>query len=1614
MEFLDNTGHIFSLKSYNEKPIGYEYDETPYIFWIDSTTSKLSVNNYYSRPIYCLYLMNNNYNIDDLDTSDNPNKEDAIEISISIEKSNVFSLISAKKLNQYIFSDNYTNLNDYIDLDAKDNDTYIKQSLSNDDLCVIKTTESKQTNNGTAELNYLLIPIYPIACSPEEGTWITNIIIHIYDRNNNTHDWCPISVGGEFINEYEELIINGKNVGVSLPKDILKAVYSESLYNDEFNESLYNEKLKEYLINLSVIKNERGNFKSVINSLKWFGYGDKLTISKLLKTDNDLKSQYLLDYFSISYDVIDAFKKFVSDSLISIKLMIDKELDEQYPFDTSKDFFGENKPKIQSLLDTYEKIKIGNHDMPIENDDEKYWYWKPYFDFSFNELGVKLACLKDFYKKYFLPIHLYIHSIGLGSKVFANDIKYTITTGVSMSNPSIVLNDKEYEVEFNKYNDYYYTKQIHYIDENFNEFNIADVDNDVRDLYEINDTCVNIPIKFISNDYNKGYFNCVLILLNSNISDKPLFESKFAFCQTDDFKYKNFIIYPKKFNINKNLTSNYFQYWINDNFIIKLLVNNKWYEYTFNLKIHNPTIDFGTLRYRYYFNDQNYLLSKIKDNGIHSIVFTKSNLFSLNYEIDNIYDLNKLSSTNDLSYINDSLYNILGLYDNELNDVKYKTFIKTLDLSNKETLYQYLTSNYNILSPFKQLYRIDNDNHRISFNSYMHTNKLVDVNNIDFDIDFYKILKYHLDRNLLYIDGTLLCNEFYQYIIYNGVEVLIHKDLIGSDIEIPYEYLNNDKIVVCAWKDNLYILSETGEHTDSYFINTVSDNANNDVYVSENDESQYALLFDSLNLVYNKSIHAYNTIDKLTNSIIDTYYIYDKLYKNTDYIYNNYQYEVNLPNLDKYKNSLHLFDIYTRERFETNILMFHNNINIYINNLNFTNKLYKYDDIETYKIYITGKSTNENIDSHDINVYGLHLIEPYISEGKILNIPKEISLGKYEYGFYVKRDYSKYFKTNSSDSIDNIYDLDNLFEFDTEEFTYYIEPINIAVGKLYFKTLEDFYNNNYYNKSAIYGFEDIEIFKDNNDNTYYFYDTKVKDLNDLSKYYKNKLKFSFTFYDETDTPVRLNMNELNSSDYSYISITLYYQPVHIVRNRFYLIIDYIQECFENGLNYIFDFNNEDTLTITDIDNNQIQTVSLIKLNHKYIYEDQLNHYYLSNQNPSYYWYNVDNDKITTLSSYLNELERFTYNNETESLTDIINKLDIYKSKHISKDPNDSNEARYKYYNYLSKDITGKIGIFKLYIDQSYDDNVKSNIMIEIFDENDNRIIYNHNEEFELTGKEKSAIIYIQLYIEDPEQMVNIWILPKLYKIEYKNVQLEYVPEEYGSEEITVNYLNKEYKYGNNLGENIYKLYSDFFNLKYNIYDTYIQDNLVKCEWLYSIYEPNDNIKLNMYLDYDFYLMHDDKYWYGLYISSETCNKVDKQLNLIIPDKYKEMTFIGSDNTEYVLKHKNSSKEYLINRYEFISSMGYNHFNSDDIICCYVHNNDRLPFNPYISSKWLITPLSLGMTQNSNFNSNAEMTILSIPKNDNTYQKGYYKVNVKYSLDRDIQHQFKNTSTFLIN
>ena len=78
-----------------------------------------------------------------------------------------------------------------------------------------------------------------------------------------------------------------------------------------------------------------------------------------------------------------------------------------------------------------------------------------------------------------------------------------------------------------------------------------------------------------------------------------------------------------------------------------------------------------------------------------------------------------------------------------------------------------------------------------------------------------------------------------------------------------------------------------------------------------------------------------------------------------------------------------------------------------------------------------------------------------------------------------------------------------------------------------------------------------------------------------------------------------------------------------------------------------------------------------------------------------YWYNIDTNKINSLPSYLNELERYVYDNDNESYDSIIQGIQSYVQKYENVDADDKLEARYEYKNYLVKDLTGLDGKFKL-------------------------------------------------------------------------------------------------------------------------------------------------------------------------------------------------------------------------------------------------------------------------------------------------------------------------------
>ena len=521
MDFIDNYGHVFSMPSYNKKPIGYQYEENRYIFWInDKEENKLSINNYYVKIVNLLL-----------------DRDNLSKINITCE-SEKFKLMK------------YSQVKDSIDgKSIEDNFSYnLVGDFNNDDdediLCI------------NLEDNKCIVPIYIIGTSNEEGSWYTNILIHI-SYKDQSEEYSYITVGGVFVDECEQLIINGRNFGIDLPKDIIKAVYKGSYYNEEFNTNLYNEKLKEYLMNYIGIKGELGNFNSIENSLKWFGWNNHISISKLLQTDNQFKNQFIRDYFDIKSDLLKSFNTFRNSTYISLKLELNKELEEENLFDFNKEFWGEGKPKFESLIDK---------DIIVESEiKNSLKYIKKYYDYSFSELGLKLCCLKYFLEKYFLPIHLSIYSLSMNENCFANDIKFVNTSKVSVIEKLIYTPDNKINVKFPISNTFYFNKQIHFVDENLNEFNISDIDkikNSKENIFYINDTCVNIPISFEGNN-KENYFNCNLILEKKNKSLQPIQTIEF---NNIKFNYNSDLLFIKNNNIVSSNIEYSFRYNNNDIF----------------------------------------------------------------------------------------------------------------------------------------------------------------------------------------------------------------------------------------------------------------------------------------------------------------------------------------------------------------------------------------------------------------------------------------------------------------------------------------------------------------------------------------------------------------------------------------------------------------------------------------------------------------------------------------------------------------------------------------------------------------------------------------------------------------------------------------------------------------------------------------------------------------------------------------------------------------------------------------------------------------------------------------------------------------------------------------
>lgn len=277
------------------------------------------------------------------------------KVSIKLLKNEVFSLIDPTKLDKKL------------------------SSLKHIDINTIKMNQEEYISTGYSYHNYYIHVIYLLASSNIRGEYVQEIYI------NNV----PYLIGADFYVGEESLHINLLNNGIDIPNQIQKAIYDSNIYEDKFDNILLNRKWKELLSNYWDILANKGSYKSLINSLNWFEYGDVLRLKELRKYNDHDKTTYLFkdinEVMTNMYtDYIDNYSKttYLSISLALKQILEDKLDDEMNP-----------------VL-------------------KKYVY-----KWTSEDMSLKLSLLGSFYKTYFTPIHLDLIQSTIEDIVFSNNIK---------------------------------------------------------------------------------------------------------------------------------------------------------------------------------------------------------------------------------------------------------------------------------------------------------------------------------------------------------------------------------------------------------------------------------------------------------------------------------------------------------------------------------------------------------------------------------------------------------------------------------------------------------------------------------------------------------------------------------------------------------------------------------------------------------------------------------------------------------------------------------------------------------------------------------------------------------------------------------------------------------------------------------------------------------------------------------------------------------------------------------------------------------------------------------------------------------------------------------------
>lgn len=223
--------------------------------------------------------------------------------------------------------------------------------------------------------SYAWYNVYVVASTNVEGEYIDDITIE--------NDGTVIQIGAEFFTDNEMLQINLRNMGVEIPNEICRSFYSTDLFEENPNYVLLNRKWRELLQNYMNVIGNKGSYKSLLNSLKWFEYGPLTLLREVWKYDTPAGTKY---------------------SIKPVKQYLTEEAQKELCALAKTTHYILSQPAWSSYQTSPQFTTV----QPVEYDHN--WNDEALVNTSArwakDEMRMKMTLLGQFFETYFMPIHL--------------------------------------------------------------------------------------------------------------------------------------------------------------------------------------------------------------------------------------------------------------------------------------------------------------------------------------------------------------------------------------------------------------------------------------------------------------------------------------------------------------------------------------------------------------------------------------------------------------------------------------------------------------------------------------------------------------------------------------------------------------------------------------------------------------------------------------------------------------------------------------------------------------------------------------------------------------------------------------------------------------------------------------------------------------------------------------------------------------------------------------------------------------------------------------------------------------------------------------------------------